>query len=207
MYPRGGAFPYAEFPDQPYDPSGVLYNPGQTNPFPNPGPAPVAFWHQPELPLTWVSVVDAVTTTPTGTAWVASWTSPRFDLHPEQRGAGLNYNIATPGNGAQPIWQSAGKILHTFWTLPAPADSATMAQIQITSQESASPDDPARLATITSVQQMSDVYSTGKQAAYQGFIPPGGGGSYIRFWSVTVTFRRPNTAVAPPNITLRGGFY
>jgi len=174
------------------------------------------FWTGPMVRATWAGAGNANHSddgTTDGRFFV--WNSPIFDLRP-QFGDQQGQSADAPGMGTSPVYAPAGSLY--VQTNITESEAVNLDTLNITVFEEAHPWNPFSLLPITSEANVTTQFTTATRpyglttATNRGvsglgiFTPPMGGSGPIRFWRLTMIWRRFDQ-LADPKVTISGSFY
>jgi len=201
-YPRTGYPPYLPTYDRNLTVAGSQYNPDNTNPFPQPGTAPVSGWTSgPFVPIVFTAGPSPILGSEAVTT--ATWRSPVFDLRPERRGMDPQNSVRASA-GAQAVWNAGAYLYVQLRGLSLVADGLTdlvINEVEIGAVSIAS--DATQIAV---PQDISEQVVGPLLPSIMLVIVPPGSGSPPRYWSVQLTFDKLS-ATAVPSIELAAAYY
>lgn len=171
-----------------YNDSGPYRNPGGTMPFPQPADVPVGMWYGPRMEIPWQAVTQlpSVGFKRVQPVFEAVWSSPVYDLHPEQRSMANNRsdrsNTANPFMGT-PIWGAGGgKLRVQLLQIDPVFPSFTVEAI-----EQAHNSDVAALETVNFAQDVTAQFTSSNASSVLRYYPAGDGAP-DRYWRLNLTF-------------------
>lgn len=179
-----------------------MYNPDNTNPFPQPGTAPVSGWASgPPVRLQFVAGpspvlgAEAVTT--------CTWQSPIFDLRPERRAMDPQNNLVNLPY-AQPVWGSGANLYVQILGLQLVPNGLT--DLVINERELGAVAISSLTSPIAAPQDISDQVVGPNLISAMITITPPGSGSPPRYWQVNLTFDKLS-ATAVPDLEIVAAYY
>lgn len=187
---------------EPYDDSAQFRNPAGSMPFPQPGDMPVGLWYGPRVEVPWQIVTASPP--PLGYKLVeplyeTSWSSPVFDLRPEQRSMANNRsdrsNTVNPFMGT-PIWGAAGGSLRVQIMQVNPVVDG----LKVEAVEQAHVMDVAMLESINLAQDITAQFTSSNMSTILRYYPSGDGAP-DRYWRLNLSFyiyEVPGLTPVPP---------